>query len=392
MYPGFRFSVIYRGEGRARCGRLVTPHGAVDTPNFIFCATRGAIKGSTMEAVRRSGAHIILGNTYHLWLQPGPDVIEKHGGLHRFVGWEGPMLTDSGGFQLFSLGFGGVMDEIKGSRRKSRERSLLTVSEEGALFRSYVDGRPCWLTPERSILIQQKLGADLILPLDECTPFHRTRDETAFSMGRSHRWEKRSFHQWEANYRPSQALYGIVQGGVYEDLRRESAEFVNGIPFFGHAIGGSLGGHREQMYTLVATVQKFLSLDRPVHLLGIGGLRDIVHGVDSGIDTFDCVHPTRIARHGCALVFRKDDPKEHINLRNRRYAEDLFPIDLRCDCDTCRWASRSYLHHLLKARESTAGQLLTIHNIRFMAQWMERIRDAIATDRWASFRQSMGVK
>ncbi len=388
MYSGFSFSITHN-NGRARCGQLVTPHGILNTPNFIFCATHGTIKGVSIDQVKNAGANIILGNTYHLWLQPGPDIVEKHGGLHRFLGWDGPMLTDSGGFQIFSLGFGGVVNEIKGSRQSEQKRSLITLSEEGALFRSYLNGAYCWLTPERSILIQQKLGADIILPLDECTPFNRTRDETAFSMQRSHRWEKRSFAQFQETYRADQALYGIVQGGIYEDLRKESAEFVNQHNFFGHAIGGSLGGTKEQMYNVVAMTQKYLNPQRPVHLLGIGGLQDIIRGVDCGIDTFDCVHPTRIARHGCALVFDKSNPREHINLKNRCYTEDISPIDANCNCYCCRNFSRSYLHHLLKAKESTAGQLLTIHNIYFMAQWMQKIRQAISTSAWEEFKREI---
>jgi queuine tRNA-ribosyltransferase len=384
MDSAFDFSIL-AVNGSARCGRLKTPHGVVETPQFILCATRGAVKGVTTDQVRDAGATIILGNTYHLWLQPGPEIVERHGGLHRFLGWWGPMLTDSGGFQIFSLGYGGVVDEIKGIRSAVRPRSLLAVGEGGALFRSYIDGHHCLLTPERSVLIQQKLGADLILPLDECTPFHASRDETASAMCRSHRWALRGLMQFHSTYRPSQALYGIVQGGVYEDLRRESAEFVNGQPFFGTAIGGSLGGSKEQMDAVVRTTRRYLDPTRPVHLLGVGGLRDIVRGVNCGVDTFDCVHPTRIARHGCALYFDPKRPREHINLKNRMYAADLSPLDDTCACATCRHYTRSYLHHLLKARESTAGQLLTIHNVRFMTEWMRRIREAIQSGCWKSF-------
>ena len=341
-----------------------------------------------MEQIKATGAQFVLGNTYHLWLQPGPDIVEKNGGLQRFTGWNGPMLTDSGGFQIFSLGYGGVVDEIKGRKdRSTRAKSLLKITEDGAFFRSYLDGSLCFLSPERSIQIQQKLGADFILPLDECTPFHMKKEETAASMLRSHRWEKRSLEQFFSNFNDRQRLYGIVQGGVYEDLRKESIDFVNQQPFFAQAIGGSLGGEKQQMYEVVDFTMRYLAKDRPTHLLGIGGLRDILEGVQSGVDTFDCVHPTRIARHGCALIPQPETSfaKEHINLKNKAYKEDLRPIDASCDCYTCRNFTRSYLHHLFKAKENTGGLLLTIHNARFMVRWMEQIRSAIRAGQWENF-------
>lgn len=385
----FKFTIEKQSsKSRAHCARIHTPHGDIETPNFIFCATHGAIKGATMDYMKQVGAQIVLGNTYHLWLQPGPDLVEKHGGLHRFVGWDGPMLTDSGGFQIFSLGYGGVVDEIKGkSSRSNHPKSLLKITEEGALFRSYINGSLCFLTPERSIIIQQKLGADFILPLDECTPFHMTREQTAKSMERSHRWELRSLNQFYRTFNNRQRLYGIVQGGVYDDLRRESIDFVNGQAFFAQAIGGSLGGEKAQMYEVVDKTMALLNPNRQTHLLGIGGLQDILHGVNSGVDTFDCVHPTRIARHGCALIAKPEDSKtrEHINLKNTCYREDLNPIEQGCDCYTCRNFTRAYIHHLLKAKESTSGLLLTIHNARFMVRWMEAIRRAIREDRWEEF-------
>ncbi len=385
----FSYNVTARsGHGRAHCAIIETPHGCIETPNFIFCATHGAIKGATMDQIKATGAQFVLGNTYHLWLQPGPDVVERHGGLQRFTGWQGPMLTDSGGFQIFSLGYGGVVDEIKGKKDQSaRPHSLLKITEDGAFFRSYIDGTLCFLSPERSVQIQQKLGADFILPLDECTPFHMKKEETAASMQRSHRWEARSLQQFFTTYNAQQRMYGIVQGGVYEDLRRESIDFVNSQPFFAQAIGGSLGGSKQQMYDVVDFTMRYLVQDRPTHLLGIGGLRDILEGVQSGVDTFDCVHPTRIARHGCALIAKPEAEfaKEHINLKNKIYREDFSPIDPECDCYTCRNFTRSYLHHLFKAKESTGGLLLTIHNARFMVRWMESIRRAIREDRWATF-------
>lgn len=389
MSDNFSYTITAKKENeQAHCAVIKTPHGCIETPNFIFCATHGAIKGAAMEQLIATGAQFVLGNTYHLWLQPGPDIVEKHGGLQRFTGWNRPMLTDSGGFQIFSLGYGGVVDEIKGKKdRSTRNRSLLKITEDGALFRSYLDGSLCFLSPERSIQIQQKLGADFILPLDECTPFHMKKEETAASMQRSHRWELRSVQQFFSNFNDRQRMYGIVQGGIYEDLRRESIDFVNQQPFFAQAIGGSLGGDKQQMYDVVSFTMRHLSKNRPTHLLGIGGLRDILEGVQAGVDTFDCVHPTRIARHGCALIAKPeaDFAKEHINLKNSIYKEDLNPIDTECDCYTCRNFSRSYLHHLFKSKESTGGLLLTIHNARFMVRWMSQIRQAIKNGTWAHF-------
>ncbi len=392
MIDNFSYTITAQKENeRAHCATITTPHGIIETPNFIFCATHGAIKGATMEQIRATGAQFVLGNTYHLWLQPGPDIVKKHGGLQRFTGWNGPMLTDSGGFQIFSLGYGGVVDEIKGKKdRSTRPRSLLKITEDGAFFRSYLDGSLCFLSPERSIQIQQKLGADFILPLDECTPFHMKKEETASSMLRSHRWEARSVRQFFDNYNHHQRMYGIIQGGIYEDLRLESIDFVNHQPFFAQAIGGSLGGEKQQMYEVVDFTMKHLLKTRPTHLLGIGGLRDILEGVNSGVDTFDCVHPTRIARHGCALIAKPEAEfaKEHINLKNKIYREDLRPIEDQCDCYTCRNFTRSYIHHLFKAKENTGGQLLTIHNARFMVRWMESIRKAIRNGQWNEFYRS----
>ena len=389
MTDSFSYIITAQQDNeRAHCAIINTPHGCIETPNFIFCATHGAIKGATMEQIKEAGAQFVLGNTYHLWLQPGPDVVEKHGGLQRFTGWNGPMLTDSGGFQIFSLGYGGVVDEIKGKKdRSARPRSLLKITEDGAFFRSYLDGSLCFLSPERSVMIQQKLGADFILPLDECTPFHMKKEQTAASMLRSHRWEERSVRQFLSNFNNQQRMYGIVQGGVYEDLRRESIDFVNGQPFFAQAIGGSLGGEKQQMYEVVDFTMHHLSKSRPTHLLGIGGLRDILAGVNSGVDTFDCVHPTRIARHGCALIAKPEEEfaKEHINLKNKIYREDFNPIDSQCDCYTCRNFTRSYLHHLFKAKENTGGILLTIHNVHFMMRWMQTIRNVINEGRWTEF-------
>jgi len=385
----FNFDVTYQSSSsKARLGKLTTPHGIVETPAFIFCATKAAIKGATPQAMRQENTQIILSNTYHLMLQPGPEVIAQVGGLHTFMGWDGPMLTDSGGFQIFSLGHGSVAEEVKGRRQTARPKSLLKINEEGAVFKSYIDGKRHTLTPERSIQVQQALGADLILVLDECTPFHVDKTYTEKSMHLSHRWAERSLKEFQKDGSGRQALYGITQGGVHPDLRKASADFVNSQPFFGHAVGGSLGENKAQMKEVVEMAMEPLDPSRPVHLLGIGGISDIFYGVEQGIDTFDCVHPTRLARHGGALVpvcvweSLEEDPqgREHMNLRNARFREDGQPIDETCGCQTCQTYSRAYLHHLLKAGELLAMQALTVHNVHFMNRLLLGIREALALD------------
>ncbi len=377
----FKFTYTETTTDRARIGRLETPHGVVETPAFIFCATKAAIKSVTAEQMREAGTQIILSNTYHLMLQPGADVVAHHGGLQKFTGWRGPMLTDSGGFQIFSLGHGSIANEIKGRQNSQRPKTLLRITEEGARFKSYIDGRTWMLTPEESIRIQHKLGADMIVVLDECTPFHVEKSYTKDSMEMSHRWAKRCLTEFvKLNENGQQRLYGIIQGGVYEDLREQGCDFVNSQNFFGHAIGGSLGASKEQMYDVVNFTASKLDRARPIHLLGIGGIKDIFNGVRAGIDTFDCVHPTRLARHGGALVKPasvEENTKEHINLGNQRFRLDNDPIEPDCTCSTCKNYSRGYVHHLLKANEMIASTLISIHNIHFMNQLLTEIREAL---------------
>lgn len=369
----------------ARRGLLTTPHGALATPNFIFCATKAAIKGLTPAQMREAGSDIILSNTYHLMIQPGADLIAGQGGLHAFTGWDGPMLTDSGGFQIFSMGHGSVADEIKGRRSQpssgGRTPSLLSIDEEGAAFRSYLDGSKLFLSPEESIRVQRKLGADLIVQLDECTPFHVDRTYTAQSMALSHRWGDRSLAEFARGDDGTQALYGIIQGGVYPDLRKESAEYTRDRPFFGTAVGGSLGARRDQMMEVVSWCMPHVAEKRPVHLLGIGGIPDILAAVRLGIDTFDCVSPTRIARHGWALHKGGGESGNRINLRNARFRHDSRPLDESCDCATCERFSRAYIHHLARAGEPLAGVLVTQHNVRTMTRLMADIRAAIPEGR-----------
>lgn len=378
-YPRFNFRIDATDPySRARVGFLTTPHGSLETPAFIFCATRAAMKAATPADLLASGTQIILSNTYHLMLQPGSELIARQGGLHKFCGWNGPMLTDSGGFQIFSLGHGSVADEIKGRRTQNRVQTLLKITEHGAEFRSYLDGRLHVLTPERSIQIQRELGADLIVVLDECTPFHADKAYTARSLALSHRWGLRCLQEFNRGLDQGderQALYGILQGGIYPDLRQEAAEFVNNQPFFGHAVGGTLGGDKQQMQEVVEVAMRHLRPDRPVHLLGIGGISDIISGVAQGIDTFDCVAPTRMARHGAALLPKT--PNERINLNNACHREDRNPLWDDCTCYCCRNFSRAYLHHLFKSHEILGMQLITIHNIAVMNRLMHDVRHAI---------------
>lgn len=385
MYSRFKFEITKLDKASyARAGVLSTPHGDILTPAFIFCATKAAIKGALPQQIENAGTQVILSNTYHLMLQPGGETVEKLGGLHKMMGWNGPMLTDSGGYQIFSLGHGSVSNEVKGKRTGTRPKTLLKINEEGAVFKSYIDGSTHILTPEKSIQIQKQLGADLVVVLDECTPFHVDKEYTANSMRMSHRWAIRSLEEFR-RINENQALYGIIQGGIYEDLRVESAKFINDHEFFGIAIGGSLGANKIQMHDIVAKTMSMLSKERPVHLLGIGGVSDIFNGVAAGIDTFDCVHPTRLARHGGALIPASvklaydggERENEHINLRNSRFKLDTTPIDPSCNCYTCTNFSKGYIHHLFKAGEMLGMQALTIHNIRFMNRLMEAIRNSI---------------
>lgn len=380
-YKNFSFEIKHENDG-ARCGTISTPHGDVQTPAFIFCATKAAIKGLDPNQMRKLGTQIILSNTYHLMLQPGSELIKKMGGLQEFTGWRGPMLTDSGGYQIFSLGHGSVADEIKGKRMQSDRKTLLKITEEGAKFRSYTDGKTHFLTPELSMTIQRELGADLIVTLDECTPFNVDKFYTERSLHMTHRWEKRCLDEFLKNNKDSQALYAVMQGGIYEDLRAQAADFVNENNFWAYAIGGSLGSDKSQMHDIVAHSASLLNKEKPVHLLGIGGVQDIFHAVKYGIDTFDCVHPTRLGRHGGALA-KPNVPgqkKNQLNLMNARHRQDNSPIDENCPCPTCKNYTRSYIHHLLKAKELLAFQLLAYHNIYFMNKLMEDIRQAIQKD------------
>ncbi len=342
---------IEAASGRARAGRLMTPHGEILTPLFAPVGTQAAIKTLTPAQVEALGATLILANTYHLYLRPGDALIRDLGGLHRFMQWPHPILTDSGGFQVFSLA----------ASRK--------IDEDGVTFKSHIDGSLHRFTPEKAIAIQENLGADIIMALDECAaPYDHTYLTQA--VARTHRWAERCL---KAKSRPDQALFGIVQGGIFPDLRTASAQFIASLPFDGYAIGGlSVGETKAEMYATIELVTDLLPPDRPRYLMGVGTPEDLIEGVRRGVDLFDCVLPTRLARHHAAF-----SPEGRLNLMNASFARDERPIDATCDCYTCRTFSRAYLRHLIVARETLAGTLLSIHNLRALIRLTDVIRLAI---------------
>lgn len=376
-YPNFSFDIEARDSSGslARVGRLSTPHGTIETPNYIFCGTKATVKALSPAQLKEAQTDIILSNTYHLMLQPGAELVEKMGGLHKFMQWDGPMLTDSGGFQVFSMGHGSITDEIKGRNKGHENKSLLKITEEGAEFRSHLDGRKFLLTPESSMDIQRKLGADLLMQFDECTSYGDDYDYTARSMEMSMRWGDRCLDAFEMSDDGKQGLYGIIQGGVWGDLRKTSAEYTRDRDFFGTAIGGCLGGTDEEMRGIVESSLPHAHPDRPVHFLGIGRIKDVFTFVRLGVDTFDCVIPTRLARHGTAFV--KGVPGETINLMNAKFKEDETPLDERVPVAASRDFSKAYIHHLLKAKEILAMQLLAQHNVATINMLMREVRQAI---------------
>jgi queuine tRNA-ribosyltransferase len=372
----------------ARTGTLHLAHGTVSTPAFIPLATRGAVKTLEAREVAEIGYEMVLGNTFHLFLSPGAELVRQLGGLHRFMRWDRPIITDSGGFQIFSMGHGGVADEIKGrGRRGEQSRSaIVAIEEEGVRFRSYLDGSVQFLGPETSMAVQAALGSDIALVLDECTPFHVSRDYTARSMERTHRWLERCL-RWHGEHGPAgQVVYGIVQGGVEPDLRLESVAAVGASGCAGIAIGGSLGQDKAQMHEVVGLTTAALdrqAADRPRHLLGIGDIDDLIAGVELGVDTFDCALPTRLGRHGVALV---PDPAAgwRLDLAKGKWRSAREPILDGCRCPACAGGyARGYIHYLLRAREITALRLVTLHNLHFVARLMEELRGAIDAGRLA---------
>jgi len=352
---------ILATDGAARRGKLALPHGIVDTPAFMPVGTYGAVKTLSPRDLRDIGAQIVLGNTFHLWLRPGIEVIEAHAGLHRFMGWDGPILTDSGGYQVYSLG------------------ALRTIAEEGVRFRSPVNGDPCFLSPEVSMRVQRALRSDIVMVFDDCTPYPATDDQTRDSMRLSLRWAARSRRAHEGN---ANALFGIVQGGVHEALRDESAAGLKKIGFDGYAIGGlSVGEPRRDMLRMLRHTAPQLPAERPRYLMGVGTPQDIVAAVASGIDLFDCVLPTRNARNGWVYTRRGV-----VKLKNARYRKDVKPLDEECGCYTCGHFSRAYLHHLQRVNEILGARLNTLHNLFYYQELMGSLRAAIEHGRLADFR------
>ena len=384
--PFFRFELVHRSsKSAARVGRIHTPHGVIDTPGFVAVGTNGALKAVPHQALADAGVDLMFANTYHLMLQPGPDVVARAGGLHRFVGRDAPIITDSGGFQVFSLARPSEDDrrEMK-SRRVTKHKDaaglLLEVNESGVLFKSYRDGARVSLTPESSVAAQKKLGADVIVPLDELPPYHISRDALERSVYLSHRWEARSLREHLRDVR-DQAMYGVIHGGVDESLRRLSAAYVGSLPFDGFAIGGSLGKDTAELLRLLSTLMPLLPADRPNHLLGIGDVGSIRGAVLHGVDTFDSTFPTRNARHGTLLTFdARRWGGDRFNVARREHAEALEPPDETCPCALCREHTVAYLHHLFRANEPIAVTLAATHNLHHMGRLMARTRDAILRD------------
>jgi queuine tRNA-ribosyltransferase len=382
----------------ARAGVIHTPRGPVETPVFMPVGTRGTVKSLTPGDLREHGAQIILGNTYHLYLQPGHELIARRGGLQRFMSWDGPILTDSGGFQVFSLVYGGIADEVKGRRapHPQAKPGMVKVTDEAVIFKSYIDGSTHVFTPERSIEIQKGIGADIILCFDELPPFRAGYDYTARSLERTHAWERRclAFHRRTLEDpsglpftppSPDQSLFGIVHGGVFEDLRKASAETIGSMGFDGLCIGGSLGADKQQIYEVVGMTVPHMPDALPRHLLGIGDIDDLIEGVALGIDMFDCVSPTRLGRHGAALV-RDPQRRWRLNVGNAALREDDGPLDAWCGCATCRDYSRSYIHHLFRAEELLGIRLVSLHNVAFLLKLMREVRASIVEGRFAALR------
>ena len=371
----FKFQLIYTSKkSRARVGKIHTPHGIIDTPNFVAVGTNGTIKTIDNSLVNEIGLQLMFCNTYHLLLQPGTKIVKEAGGLHQFIHRNLPIITDSGGFQVFSLAYGSVANELKSRGTKKSDGTVLKITEDGVLFRSYRDGAKVLLTPESSISAQKDLGADIIIPFDELPPFHISETVLKDSLDRTHRWEERSLNAHHQNPQ-NQAMYAVVHGGINQDLRKLSCDFLTALPFDGFAIGGSMGKNKQQMMELLTFTTQRLPIEKPNHLLGIGDLDSILNCVPLGIDTFDSSYPTRSARHG--IAFTKRGP---VNLTKGENASNFAPICKECQCPTCTRFSLAYLHHLFKAREMTGMSLATVHNLYYMVQLMQELRQKILQD------------
>ena len=360
---GFKLEVQHVDKNsKARYGILHTNHGDVEVPMFMPVGTLATVKTLSPEEVKECGAGVILANTYHLSLRPGEDLVAEAGGLHKFMNYDGPMLTDSGGFQVFSLA-------------DSRQ-----ITEEGVTFKNHLNGAKLFISPERAIEIEQKLGADIAMSFDECCPYPVTHEYMLNSVERTLRWAKRGK---DAHTREDQALFGIVQGGEFPDLRKYCAEELVKMDFDGYSIGGtSIGEPKDVMYKMVSYAVEYLPEDKPRYLMGVGSVDEILDGIEKGVDMFDCVLPTRIARHGALMTSHG-----RVNIRDKKYEHDFTPLDPECDCYCCKHYTKAYLRHLYKCDESFGKRLLSIHNIRFLIHMMEQAREAIKEDRFSEFKK-----
>lgn len=355
---------VHATDGQARTATLTTPHGSVQTPMFMPVGTLATVKTLSPNEIKTIGSGVILANTYHLSLRPGTALIQKAGGIHRFMNYDGPMLTDSGGFQVFSL---------------AKQR---TISEEGVVFRNHINGDLANFSPERAMKMQEEIGADIIMAFDECIPYPAEEAYVKASTERTLRWAKRCI---EAKQRSDQALFGIVQGGAYESLRKYSAQETTKLPFDGFAIGGTSIGEPKEIYSqMIAWTIPYLPKDKPRYVMGIGSLDYILEAISLGVDMFDCVLPTRLARHGALMTHQG-----RINIKDAQYEEDFSPVDAKCDCETCQHYSRAYLRHLFKCDEILGKRLMSIHNLRFLIRIVEGARQAIEEKRFEAYRHQV---
>ncbi len=379
-------------NGLGRAGVLSTPHGDIETPAFVTVGTKATVKALSPEQVKTLGAQVVLANTYHLFLQPGDEIVRDAGGIHKFMNWSGPTMTDSGGFQAFSLGaaFGTSVSKIAKTSnadipiKNNDEQPLAKIDEDGVTFRSPFDGSEHKFTPERSIEIQHNIGADMIFAFDECTSPNASYEYQREAMDRTHRWAKRSLDAHKdlgvTPLNSKQSLFGIVQGGRFEDLRKESAKVIGGMDFDGFGIGGSFD--KEDMYSVVGWVNKILPEEKPRHLLGIGDPVDLFGGVQNGADLFDCVAPTRIARNGSLYT-----ASGKINILNTKYRNDFTAVEKDCECYTCKNYTRAYLAHLFRAKEMFGGTLASIHNLHFIVNLVKKIRQSIIDENFEEFKE-----
>ena len=394
----FSFKIIAKDKkSKARVGRITTAHGVIETPAFVAVGTRATVRGLTPSDLKEIGVQILFGNTYHLHLRPGEDIVQEFGGLGKFMGWNGPTITDSGGFQVFSLGQKKI--KILQEDEDQTEAKLVDIKEGSVIFRSHIDGTLHEFTPEKSIEIQQKLGADIVLVFDECAPHPSTHEYTKQAMERTHKWAIRSLAAHKSEYqnpksetisnvqnpndkkRLKQALYGIIQGGVYKDLRKESAKLISSLPFDGIAIGGvSVGESKKQMRDALEWSIPFMPEEKPRHFLGIGEIDDIFDSIEKGMDTFDCVIPTRLARYGMVFVSPPEgnrDNKFMIDTKKSIFAKDKSPLTKDCSCSVCKTFTRGYVHHLFRVQELLAYRLASYHNLFFINNLFAKTRESI---------------